>query len=225
MKKLIILLLLIPFIVLAVFFFSFSAYSEDDACVVLLNSFKEGIVFEDIVFLEADNAGKCNKNNTLILYTLEGSDALKFVEPLKVKKGRVSFFISSIIPEKRGDDLPVVQGEQRESAAASSFDTHQAHLRTPQPDSGSDFVVYYLYNDPDSSPEDLDDAFRSVQEKQVDLILTGHFDAPQGSMIRPQLKLFASAGRPEAAVIVFSVIRLESGEKKVLIRSFNRRFM
>ena len=191
----------------------------------MLNSFKEGIVFEDIVFLESDNAGKCNKNNTLILYTLEGADALKFVEPLKVKKGSVSFFVSSIVPEKRGDDLPVVQGEQRESVEPASPDTHQAHLRTPQPDSGSDFVVYYLYNDPDSSPEDLDDAFRSVQEKQVDLILTGHFDAPQVSMIRPKLKLFTSAGRPEAAVIVFSVIRLESGEKKVLIRSFNRRFM
>ncbi|MBP5591356.1 hypothetical protein J6Y50_05820 [bacterium] len=225
MKKLIILPLLISFIAVAVFFLSFSSYSEDDGCVVLLNSFKKGIVFEDIVFLQSDNAGKCNKNNTLVLYTLEGSDALKFVEPVKVKLGKVSFFVSSIVPEKRSDDLPVVQGEQRESVPSASPDANQTHLRTPQPDSGSDFVVYYLYNDPDSSPEELDDAFRSVQERPVDLIMTGHFNAPQGSMIRPQLKLFDSAGKPEAAVIVFSVIRLESGEKKVLIRSFNRRFM
>ena len=225
MKKLIILFLLLPFIVLAVFFFSFTSFSEDEGCVVLLNSFKDGINFDDIVFLEADNAEKCNKNNTLILYTLEGGDVLKFVRPLKVKKENISFFVSSIIPEKRGDDLPVVQGEQHETEEVPQQEESSVRPRTMQAGKDSDFVIYYLYNDPDSSFEELDDAFRAVQEKPVDLILTGNFNAPQGSMIRPQLNLFDSSMKPEAAVLVFSVIRLESGEKKILVRSFNRRFM
>jgi len=209
---------------LAVFFLSFSSYSEDDGCVVLLNSFKEGIVFEDIVFLEADRAEKCNKNNTLILYTLAGSDVLKFAEPQKIRKGKISFFVSSIVPEQRGDDLPAAQSEQRESAETPTQDGNAA-FRIHQPSKDSDFIIYYLYNNPDSSFEELDDAFKAVQEKPVDLILTGDFNANPGSIIRPQLNLFNSSKKPEAGVLVFSVIRLESGEKKVLVRSFNKRFM
>jgi len=224
-KKLIILPLLIPFIVLAVFFLSFSTYSEDDGCVVLLNSFKEGIVFEDIVFLEADKAEKCNKNNTLILYTLKGTDALEFVEPLKIKKDKVSFFVSSIVPERRGDDLPMVQGEQREEDKKPSDGRISSDLYTHLPDKDSDFVVYYLYNDPESSEEELAEAFTGIQENPVNLILTGTYKVTPASMIRPQLELFDSADKPEAAVLVFSVIRLENGDKKVLVRSFNRRFM
>ena len=223
MKKLIILLLLIPFIVLAVFFFSFSTYSEEDGCVVLLNSFKEGIVFEDIVFLEADKAEKCNKNNTLILYTLEGENALRFVEPMKVKMRQISFFVSSIVPERRADDIPLAHGEQREEDTKSRQTEQREHFKTPLPDHGSDFIVYYLYNDPESSAEDLDDAFTGIQENRVDLILTGRFEPPLKSIIRPQLKVFSSSKKAEVAVLVFSVIRLENGEKKVLIRSFNRR--
>ena len=225
MKKLIILLLLIPFIVLAVFFLSFSSYSEDDGCVVLLNSFKDDIVFEDIVFLEGDKAEKCNKNNTLILYTLKGSDALKFVEPQKVKKGKISFFVSSIVPERRGDDLPMVHGEQREDDKKTSKGDIPSDLHTPLPDKGSDFVVYYFYNDPESSEEELAEAFTGIQENPVNLILTGNYKVAQADMIRPQLELFGSADKPEFGVIVFSVIRLEDGEKKVLVRSFSRRFM
>ena len=225
MKKLIILPLLIPFIALAVFFLSFSTYSEDDGCVVLLNSFKEGIVFEDIVFLEADNAEKCNKNNTLILYTLEGDAPLKFVEPLKVKMEKISFFVSSIIPERRGDDLPMVHGEQREDEENPRRNESSSHFRTPLPEKGSDFVVYYLYNDPDSSSEELSDAFTEIQTNAVNLILSGSFDIPKGAVIRPQLKVFSSSKKPEAAVLVFSVVRLEGGEKKVIVRSFNRRFI
>ena len=225
MKKLIILPLLIPFIALAVFFLSFSTYSEDDGCVVLLNSFKEGIVFEDIVFLEADNAEKCNKNNTLILYTLEGDAPLKFVEPLKVKMEKISFFVSSIIPERRGDDLPMVHGEQREDEENPRRNESSSHFRTPLPEKGSDFVVYYLYNDPDSSAEELSDAFTEIQTNAVNLILSGSFDVSKGAVIRPQLKVFSSSKKPEAAVLVFSVVRLEGGEKKVIVRSFNRRFI
>lgn len=213
---------MIPFIVLAVFFFSFSTYSEEDGCVVLLNSFKEGIVFEDIVFLEADKAEKCNKNNTLILYTLEGENALRFVEPMKVKMRQISFFVSSIVPERRADDIPLVQGEQREEGKPRQTE-QKTHSGTNLPDPASDFVVYYLYNDPESSPEDLEDAFTGIQEHRVDLILTGKFKPPLKTIIRPQLELFDSANKPEAGVLVFSVIRLENGEKKVLIRSFNRR--
>ena len=223
MKKLIILLLLIPFIVLAVFFFSFSAYSEEDGCVVLLNSFKEGVVFDDIVFLESDNAEKCNKNNTLILYTLEGENALKFVEPMKVKMRQISFFVSSIVPERRGDDIPLTHAEQKDEETKPRQTEQREHFKTPLPDPVSDFVVYYLYNDPESSAEDLDDAFTGIQEQHVDLILTGRFEPPLKSIIRPQLRVFASSKRPEAAVLVFSLIRLENGEKKLLIRSFNRR--
>ncbi|MBO7127701.1 hypothetical protein J6W78_09200 [bacterium] len=225
MKKLIILPLLIPFIVLAVFFLSFSSYSEDDGCVVLLNSFKEGIVFDDIVFLEADNAVKCNKNNTLILYTLEDENVLKFVEPLRVKKDKISFFVSSIVPERRGDDLPMVHGEQREEDKKPSKNEQPSDLRTHLPDKWSDFVVYYLYNDPESSEDELADAFTGIQENPVNLIITGTYKAAPGSMIRPQLALFSSSKKPEFGVLVFSVIRLENGEKKVLVRSFNRRFM
>lgn len=225
MKKLIILPLLIPFIVLAVFFLSFSTYSEDDGCVILLNSFKEGIVFEDIVFLEADKAEKCNKNNTLILYALEGDDTLKFVKPQKVKKDKISFFVSSIVPERRGDDLPMVHGEQREDDKQPANTGLPSDLRTHMPDKGSDFVVYYLYNDPESSEEELAEAFTGIQENPVNLILTGTYKVTPASMIRPQLELFDSADKPEAAVLVFSVIRLENGDKKVLVRSFNRRFM
>ena len=210
---------------MAVFFFSFSSISEDDGCVVLLNSFEEGIVFEDIVFLKSDNAEKCNKNNTLILYTLQGEDALKFVEPMKVKKGKLSFFVSSIIPERRGDDLPMVHGEQHEEDKKPSQSGSVSNLRTPLPDKTGDFVIYYLYNDPDSSAEELADAFTSIQESEVNLLLTGSYDAPKSAVIRPQLTIFNSSKKPEAAVLVFSVIRLESGEKKVIIRSFNRRFM
>ena len=223
MKKLIILPLFIPFIVLAVFFFSFSSYSEDDGCVVLLNSFKEGIVFEDIVFLEADNAEKCNKNNTLILYTLKGESALKFAEPVKVRRENVSFFVSSIIPEKRADDIPMAHEQQ--GGDEEHHKPVQQHFKTSSPDPKSDFVIYYLYNDPDSSPEDLEEAFSGIQESRVNLILTGNFDAPQRTLIRPQLKVFPSAERAEAAVLVFSVIRLENGEKKVIVRSFNRRLI
>ena len=222
MKKLIIIPLLIPFIVLAVFFLSFSPYSEDDGCVVLLNSFKEGIVFDDIVFLEGDKAEKCNKNNTLILYTLKGESVLKFVEPVKLRRENVSFFVSSIIPEKRADDIPLSH-EPREDDAKSG--RTEQHFRTPLPDPKSDFVIYYLYNDPDSSPEDLEEAFSGIQESRVNLILTGNFDVPQRTLIRPQLQVFASSDKPEAAVLVFSVIRLEDGEKKVIVRSFNRRFI
>ena len=210
---------------MAVFFFSFSSVSEDDGCVVLLNSFKEGIVFEDIVFLESDNAVKCNKNNTLILYALKGKDVLKFAEPMKVKKGKLSFFVSSIIPERRGDDLPMVHGEQREEDKKPSQSGSQSNLRTALPDKTGDFVIYYLYNDPDSSYEELTDAFTSIQENEVHLILTDSYDAPKNAVIRPGLTLFDSSEKPEAAVLVFSVIRLESGEKKVIIRSFNRRFI
>ena len=224
MKKLIILLLLIPFVVLAVFFLSFSPYSEDDGCVVILNSFKEGITFEDIVFLESDNAEKCNKNNTLIIYTLKGEDVLKFVEPMKMRRENISFFVSSIIPEKRADDIPMAH-EQREDDEKSRQAGGMQRFKTPLPDPKSDFIIYYLYNDPDSSIEDLDDAFSGIQESRVNLILTGNFDAPQRSIIRPQLKVFSSSNKPEAAVLVFSVIRLEDGEKKVIFRSFNRRFM
>ena len=223
MKKLIIIPLLIPFIVLAVFFLSFSSYSEDDGCVVLLNSFKDGIVFDDIVFLEADKAEKCNRNNTLILYTLKGDDVLKFAEPVKMRRENVSFFVSSIIPEKRADDIPL-SNEQHDDDE-KSLQAGQQHFKTSLPDPKSDFVIYYLYNDPDSSSEDLDDAFSSIQENRVNLILTGNFDAPKRSIIRPQLEVFHSPGKPEAAVLVFSVIRLEDGEKKVIVRSFNRRFI
>ena len=225
MKKLIILPLLILFIALAVFFFSFSTYSEDDGCVVLLNSFKEGIVFDDIVFLETDKAEKCNKNNTLILYTLDGDDVLKFAEPLKVRMGKISFFVSSIIPERRSDDIPLTQGEQRDEDSKPHQTEQKPHFKTHQPDFGSDFVAYYLYNDPESSTEDLEDAFTSIQENRVNLILSGNFEVPRKSMIRPQLQIFPSSKKAEAAVLVFSVIRLESGEKKVIIRSFNRRFI
>ena len=225
MKKLIIIPLLIPFIVLAVFFLSFSSYSEDDGCVVLLNSFKEGIVFEDIVFLKADNAEKCNKNNTLILYTLDGRDALKFVEPLKVKMEKVSFFVSSIVPDRRGDDLPMVQGEQKEDEEKHNSGEPSSNLKTSLPDKDSDFVIYYLYNDPDSSSEEISDAFTGIQENAVNLILSGTYEVPRGSVIRPQLNLFPSSEKPEAAVLVFSVIRFESGDKKVVVRSFNRRFI
>ena len=210
---------------MAVFFLSFSSYSEDDGCVVLLNSFKDDIVFEDIVFLEGDKAEKCNKNNTLILYTLKGSDALKFVEPQKVKKDKISFFVSSIVPERRGDDLPMVHGEQREDDKKTSKGDIPSDLHTPLPDKGSDFVVYYFYNDPESSEEELAEAFTGIQENPVNLILTGNYKVAQADMIRPQLKLFGSADKPEFGVIVFSVIRLEDGEKKVLVRSFSRRFM
>ena len=192
---------------------------------MLLNSFKEGIVFEDIVFLEGDKAEKCNKNNTLILYTLKGDNVLKFVEPVKLRRENVSFFVSSIIPERRGDDLPMVQGEQREDETKHQLNVPSSNLRTPQPDKESDFVIYYLYNDPYSSPEELDDAFKTVQEYPVNIILTGSFNAPKGSLIRPNLQVFDSTNKPEAAVLVFSVIRLEEKEKKVIIRSFNRRFM
>ncbi len=223
MKKLIILLLLIPFIVLALFFLSFSTYSEDDGCVVLLNSFKEGITFDDIVFLQADNAEKCNKNNTLILNTLKGGDVLKFAEPLKRRMGNISFFVSAIIPEKRADDLPLSHGEQREEKKDSQKNEQKTSLRTSLPDPKSDFVIYYLYNDPESAAEDLEDAFTGIQESRVNLILTGNFDAPQKTIIRPQLTIFSSSNKPEAAVLVFSVVKLEDGEKKVIVRSFNRR--
>ena len=225
MKKLIILPLLILFIALAVFFLSFSSLSEDDGCVVLLNSFKEGIVFENIVFLESDNAEKCNKNNTLILYTLEGENALKFVEPLKVRKDKISFFVSSIVPERRGDDIPMVHGEQREEDRKPSKNELPSDLRTHLPDKTSDFVIYYLYNDPESSEEELADAFTGIQENPVNLILTGSYKSASGSAIRPQLALFGSSKKPEVGVLVFSVIRLGNGEKKVLVRSFNRRIM
>lgn len=205
------------------FFFSFSTYSEDDGCVVLLNSFKEGIVFDDIVFLETDKAEKCNRNNTLILYTLDGDEALKFAEPVKMRRENVSFFVSTIVPERRGDDIPLTQGEQREADAKARQNEQKQNLKTHLPDPKSDFVVYYLYNDPESSAEELEDAFTGIQENRVNLILTSRFEAPQKSVIRPQLQLFPSSKKPEAAVLVFSVIRLESGEKKVVIRSFNRR--
>ena len=210
---------------MAVFFLSFSTYSEDDGCVVLLNSFKEGIVFEDIVFFEADKAEKCNKNNTLILYTLGGTDALKFVEPQKVKKDKILFFISSIVPERRGDDLPAVHGEQREDDKKTEKGELPSDLRTHLPDKDSDFVIYYLYNDPESSQEELSDAFTGIQESPVNLILTGRYKASPGNLIRPQLSLFESANKAEFGILVFSVIRLENGEKKVLVRSFNRRFI
>ena len=205
------------------FFFSFSTYSEDDGCVVLLNSFKEGIVFDDIVFLEADKAEKCNRNNTLILYTLDGEDALKFAEPVKMRRENVSSFVSTIVPERRGDDIPLTQGEQRETDAKARQNEQKQSFKTHLPDPKSDFVVYYLYNDPESSAEELEDAFTGIQENRVNLILTSRFEAPQKSVIRPQLQIFPSSKKPEAAVLVFSVIRLESGEKKVVIRSFNRR--
>lgn len=192
---------------------------------VLLNSFKDGIVFEDIVFLEADKAEKCNKNNTLILYALEGDDTLKFVKPQKLKKDKISFFVSSIVPERRGDDLPMVQGEQREEDKKPSDGRISSDLYTHLPDKDSDFVVYYLYNDPESSEEELSDAFTGIQENPVNLILTGTYKAARRSMIRPQLELFDSADKAEVGVLVFSVIRLENGDKKVLVRSFNRRFM
>lgn len=192
---------------------------------VLLNSFKEGIVFEDIVFLEADKAEKCNKNNTLILYALEGDDTLKFVKPQKVKKDKISFFVSSIVPERRGDDLPMVQGEQREEDKKPSDGRISSDLYTHLPDKDSDFVVYYLYNDLESSEEELSDAFTGIQENPVNLILTGTYKAARRSMIRPQLELFDSADKAEVGVLVFSVIRLGNGDKKVLVRSFNRRFM
>ena len=192
---------------------------------MLLNSFKEGIVFEDIVFLKADNAEKCNKNNTLILYTLDGRDALKFVEPLKVKMEKVSFFVSSIVPDRRGDDLPMVQGEQKEDEEKHNSGEPSSNLKTSLPDKDSDFVIYYLYNDPDSSSEEISDAFTGIQENAVNLILSGTYEVPRGSVIRPQLNLFPSSEKPEAAVLVFSVIRFESGDKKVVVRSFNRRFI
>lgn len=192
---------------------------------VLLNSFKDGIVFEDIVFLEADKAEKCNKNNTLILYALEGDDTLKFVKPQKLKKDKISFFVSSIVPERRGDDLPMVQGEHREEDKKPSDGRISSDLYTHLPDKDSDFVVYYLYNDPESSEEELSDAFTGIQENPVNLILTGTYKAARRSMIRPQLELFDSADKAEVGVLVFSVIRLGNGDKKVLVRSFNRRFM
>ena len=225
MKKLIILFLLIPFIVLAVFFFSFSTYSEDDGCVVVLNSFKNGVVFGDLGFVEADNAEKCNKNNTLILNTLDGEGVLKLDAPLKAKMDGVSFFVSSIFPEKRAEDPVITHADQHSGRGEVSETEPQPSAGRQLPGRESDFVIYYLYNDPLCSSEEFDDALLAVQEKEVNMILSGKYSVPGSVVIRPQLKVFESVSKPEMGVLVFSVIRLNDGEKKVVVRSFNRRFM
>ena len=221
-KKLILALFSVVFIASAVFFFSFSAYSEEDGCVVVLNSLKSGLSFDDLVFKESDNAEKCNKNNTLILYTLDGEKTLEFVKPLTKKLGGISFFVSTVIPEKRAEDPAITFQEQHpddKKAAESDLTGKQA----VSPDRGSDFVIYYLYNDPESSREELDDALLNVQKNNVNLILTGNYSDTKEKNLRPQLLFLESRKRPELSVVVFSVLRLDDGEKKAVIRSFSRR--
>ena len=223
MKKLITALFLVVATVLAVFFFSFSSFSEDDGCVVVLNSFKKGTKFDDLVFKTEDNAEKCNKYNTLVLSTLDGKSALDFVKPVKFKKDSVSFFVSSIVPEKRAEDPAATFSEQYSDDTAPSDSARSGKIGTSFPDEKSDFVIYYLYNDPGCSAEDLDEALLDVQEKEADLILTGRYPASNNKILRPNLTLLESAEVPELSVLVFSVMRFDGGGKKVLIRSFHRR--
>ena len=221
-KKLILALFSVVFIASAVFFFSFSAYSEDEGCVVVLNSFKSGLSFDDLVFKESDHAEKCNKNNTLILNTLEGKETLEFVKPLTKKLGGISFFVSAVIPEKRAEDPAITLSEQHpdDKKAAESDLTGKTAV---SPDKDSDFVIYYLYNNPDSSKEELDDALLNIQKNAVNLILTGKYSDTKEKNLRPQLLFLESPEKPELSVVVFSVLRLDDGEKKVVIRSFTRR--
>ena len=222
-KKLILALFSVVFVASAVFFFSFSAFSEDEGCVVVLNSFKSGLSFDDLVFKEVDNAEKCNKNNTLILYTLEGKETLDFVKPLTKKLGGISFFVSTVIPEKRAEDPAVAFAEQHyDETKAKETDIIEKTV-VPAPGKETDFTVYYLYNDPDSSKEELDDALLNIQKNEVNLILTGNYSDTKGKNLRPQILFLESGKRPEMSVIVFSVLRLDDGEKKAVIRSFNRR--
>ena len=221
-KKLILALFSVVLIASAVFFFSFSAYSEDEGCVVVLNSFKSNLTFDDLVFKESDNAEKCNKNNTLILNTLEGKETLEFVKPLTKKLGGISFFVSTVIPEKRAEDPAITLSEQHsdDKKAAESDLTGKT---AASPDRGSDFVIYYLYNNPDFSKEELDDALLNIQKNAVNLILTGNYSDTRGKNLRPQILFLESRKQPELSVVVFSVLRLNDGEKKVIIRSFTRR--
>ena len=223
MKKLIPALFLVVAIASAVFFFSFSSFSEDDGCVVILNSFKKGTKFEDLVFTSADHAEKCNTYNTLILNTLDSKDTLNFAEPLKLKKDNVLFFISSIIPEKRAEDPAITFAEHYSDEVRPPSPDHSENIHTGFPDKESDFVIYYLYNDPLCSTEDFDDALLDIQEKDVDLILTGQYSASKNKILRPNLIFLENSKTPELSVLVFSVMRFDGGEKKVLIRSFNRR--
>ena len=221
-KKLILALFSVAFIAFAVFFFSFSAFSENDGCVVVLNSFKDGITFDDLVFKESDNAEKCSKDNTLILNTLEGNAALDLVKPLTKKIGGISFFVSTVIPEKRAEDPAITLSEQH-SDDKKAPENDPIGKTAVSPGKESDFIIYYLYNDPDFSKEELDDALLNVQKNEVNLILTGNYSDTKGKNLRPQLLFLESRKQPELSVIVFSVLRLDDGEKRVVIRSLNRR--
>ena len=223
MKKLILALVLVVVAAFAVFFFSFSSFSEDDGCVVVLNSFKNGVKFDDLVFTTEDRAEKCNKYNTLILNTLDGDGALNFNEPVKTKRGDVSFFVSLIVPERRAEDPALTLSEQYSDESDSSDSGRSRNIHTVFPDKESDFVIYYLYNDPACSAEELDDALLDIQEKEVDLILTGRYSAPGNKILRPNLIFLENAKVPELSVLVFSVMRFDDGGKKVVIRSFHKR--
>ena len=223
MKKLILALVSVVFIFLTVFFLSFSSFSEDDGCVVVLNSFKSGIEFEDLVFTTEDEAGKCNKYNTLILNTLNGESVLKFSEPAVIKKDNIFFFVSSIVPEKRAEDPTVTFSEQHSEEIGPSDHDSSEKMHRRFPGKESDFVIYYLYNNPLYSAEEIDDALLDVQEKKVNLILTGNYYADKNKNLRPDLTLLENSKTPELSVLVFSVLRLGEGEKKIIIRSFHRR--
>ena len=223
MKKLILALFSVVSIALTIFFFSFSSFSEDDGCVVVLNSFKDGLTFDDLVFKESDNAEKCNKNNTLILRTLDGKETLDFVKPFTKKINRISFFVSTVIPEKRAEDPAIAFAEQHYDDTKVSETEIAAKTAVSSPGKESDFVIYYLYNNPDSSKEELDDALLNIQKNEVNMILTGNYSETKGKNLRHQILFLESVKQPELSVIVFSVLRLDDGEKKVIIRSFNRR--
>lgn len=222
-KKLILIVFLIPVVAFAVFFFSFSSFSEDDGCVVVLNSFKSGVTFDDLVFTSEDNAEKCNKYNTLVLNTYNDKSVLKFAQPLKIKMDNISFFVSAAVPEKRADDPAIALSEVYSEEVRPSGQGNQENLRTHFPDKETDFAIYYLYNDPASSSEELDDALLDVQEKEVDLILTGKYSAPKKNILRPNLVFLENSKTPELSVLVFSVMRFDSGEKQVIVRSFHKR--
>ncbi|MBP5406354.1 hypothetical protein J6Z19_04300 [bacterium] len=223
MKKLILAFFSVVFIASAIFFFSFSSFSEDDGCVVVLNSFKSGLSFDDLVFKESDNAEKCNKNNTLILYTPEEKSALEFVKPLKKRMDKVSFFVSAVVPEKRAEDPAITFSEHRSNDVKAPETDPSEKAPVSVPDKESDFVIYYLYNDPDSSNEELDDALLDIQKSEVNLILTGSYSATEGKNLRHRTLFLESNEKPEFSVLVFSILRLENGAKKVIIRSFSRR--
>ena len=186
----------------------------------MLNSFEKSAVFEDLPLSEEETES-CSETNTMILSTLNDSEILKLAEPKRVIFNGVSFFISAIVPEKHSDD-PVLPHTDDEISQKADL---PVTAKTKLPDKESDFVVYYLYNGGDYSPEELNEGLLGVQNREVNLIFSGKYKVGETAKVRPQLYFFSSSDKPEIGVMVFSLIKTDEDEKKVFVRSFNRRFI